>query len=125
MDRVPRLRRIRRSAPHRAGFEAIVTHPDAFRHVVCEPNRPPVPHGKDRPDLAFVPGGVLQGYSALLGKETARMRAGTTSSPATNEAAVEYGRLAAELRRAGRGRQQVDIQVAAIALALGRKPGDQ
>jgi len=33
-------------------------------------------------------------------------------------AAVEYGRLAAELHRRGRAVQQIDIQVAAIALTL-------
>jgi len=36
--------------------------------------------------------------------------------PYTREAAEEYGRLAAQLRRAGRTMQQVDMQVAAIAL---------
>lgn len=39
--------------------------------------------------------------------------------PYTNEAAEEYGRLAAELRRIGRPMQQIDIQLAAIALSLG------
>ena len=34
-------------------------------------------------------------------------------------AAVEYGRLAAELRRRGRSMQQIDIQIAAVALTLG------
>jgi tRNA(fMet)-specific endonuclease VapC len=34
-------------------------------------------------------------------------------------AAEEYGRLAAELRRIGRKMQQIDIQIAAIALSLG------
>ena len=38
--------------------------------------------------------------------------------PYTREAAEEYGRLAAQLRRAGRTMQQVDMQVAAIALTL-------
>ena len=33
-------------------------------------------------------------------------------------AALEYGRIAAELRRRGRAMQQVDIQIAAIALTL-------
>lgn len=37
----------------------------------------------------------------------------------TNEAAEEYGRIAAELRRLGRPMQQIDIQIAAIALTLG------
>jgi tRNA(fMet)-specific endonuclease VapC len=34
-------------------------------------------------------------------------------------AAVEYGRLASELRRRGRSMQQIDIQIAAIARCLG------
>jgi tRNA(fMet)-specific endonuclease VapC len=34
-------------------------------------------------------------------------------------AAWEYGRLFAELRRIGRPMQQIDIQIAAIALTLG------
>src|SRR5262245_33978775 len=38
--------------------------------------------------------------------------------PYTNEAAAEYGRIFAELRRAGRVVQQVDIQIAAIARTL-------
>jgi tRNA(fMet)-specific endonuclease VapC len=40
--------------------------------------------------------------------------------PFTPEAAQVYGHLYAELRRKGRLIQQVDLQVAAIALALGR-----
>jgi tRNA(fMet)-specific endonuclease VapC len=39
--------------------------------------------------------------------------------PYTNEAAEEYGRLSAELRRIGRPMQQIDTQIAAIALTLG------
>jgi tRNA(fMet)-specific endonuclease VapC len=39
--------------------------------------------------------------------------------PFTNEAAEEFGRLAAELRRIGRPMQQIDIQIAAIAITLG------
>jgi tRNA(fMet)-specific endonuclease VapC len=38
--------------------------------------------------------------------------------PYTRQAAEEYGGLAATLKRAGRTLQQVDIQVAAIALSL-------
>jgi tRNA(fMet)-specific endonuclease VapC len=34
-------------------------------------------------------------------------------------AAAEFGRLFAELRRVGRPMQQIDIQIAAIALSLG------
>ncbi len=39
--------------------------------------------------------------------------------PFDEEAAAAYGRIAAELRRAGRGMQIPDIQIAAIALSLG------
>jgi len=39
--------------------------------------------------------------------------------PFTESAAVEYGRLAAELRRVGRPMQQIDIMVASIAFSLG------
>lgn len=39
--------------------------------------------------------------------------------PFTNEAAEQFGRLAAELRRIGRPMQQIDIQIAAIAFTLG------
>ena len=46
--------------------------------------------------------------------------AGLSFWPYTREAAKEYGRLAAQLRRVGRTMQQVDMQVAAIALTLGQ-----
>ncbi len=39
--------------------------------------------------------------------------------PYTNAAAEVFGRLFAELRRIGRPMQQIDIQIAAIALTLG------
>jgi tRNA(fMet)-specific endonuclease VapC len=39
--------------------------------------------------------------------------------PFDKKAAFEYGRIAAELRRIGRPMQQIDIQIAAIAFALG------
>jgi tRNA(fMet)-specific endonuclease VapC len=35
-------------------------------------------------------------------------------------AAYQYGRLQAELRRQGRPMQQIDVQIAAVALTLGR-----
>jgi tRNA(fMet)-specific endonuclease VapC len=38
--------------------------------------------------------------------------------PYTNEAAEEYGRVFAELRRSGRVIQQIDMQIAAIARTL-------
>jgi tRNA(fMet)-specific endonuclease VapC len=40
--------------------------------------------------------------------------------PFDEQAAREYGRLAAELRRIGRPMQQIDIMVAAIARVLGK-----
>lgn len=39
--------------------------------------------------------------------------------PYTKEAAEEYGHLFTELRRIGRPMQQIDIQLAAVALTLG------
>jgi tRNA(fMet)-specific endonuclease VapC len=39
--------------------------------------------------------------------------------PFTEDAAKEFGRLAAEMRRRGRPMQQIDLQIAAIALTLG------
>jgi tRNA(fMet)-specific endonuclease VapC len=39
--------------------------------------------------------------------------------PYTNEAAEQYGRIFAELRRLGQPIQQVDIMIAAIAFTLG------
>lgn len=47
-----------------------------------------------------------------------RAMAGLSFWPYTRAAAEEYGRIAAHLRRAGRGMQQVDMQVAAIARTL-------
>jgi tRNA(fMet)-specific endonuclease VapC len=40
--------------------------------------------------------------------------------PYTHEAAEEFGRLFAELKRLGRPMQQIDIQIAAIARSLGK-----
>jgi tRNA(fMet)-specific endonuclease VapC len=48
-----------------------------------------------------------------------RALAGIVCWPFDLRAAEEYGRVAAELRRMGRPMQQIDIQVAAIALSLG------
>jgi tRNA(fMet)-specific endonuclease VapC len=39
--------------------------------------------------------------------------------PYTNEAAETFGRIFTRLKRAGRPMQQIDIQIAAIALTLG------
>jgi tRNA(fMet)-specific endonuclease VapC len=49
-----------------------------------------------------------------------RALAGLSCWPYTRDASEEYGRLAAELKRAGRIIQQVDLQIAAIALTLGQ-----
>jgi tRNA(fMet)-specific endonuclease VapC len=49
-----------------------------------------------------------------------RALTGLVSWPYTREAAEVYGRLAAELKRRGRTIQQVDLQVAATAISLGR-----
>src|SRR5262249_18155022 len=40
--------------------------------------------------------------------------------PFDEDAAYEYGRIVAELRRIGRPMQQVDMQIAAIAMSLGK-----
>ncbi|HEV3143246.1 MAG TPA: type II toxin-antitoxin system VapC family toxin [Gemmataceae bacterium] len=48
-----------------------------------------------------------------------RSVSGISCWPLDRKAAQEYGKLAAELRRIGRPMQQIDIQTAAISLALG------
>ena len=48
-----------------------------------------------------------------------RALSGILCWPFDRAAAEEYGRLAAELKRLGRPMQQIDIQIAAIALSLG------
>jgi tRNA(fMet)-specific endonuclease VapC len=52
-------------------------------------------------------------------KAIERARAGWRLWNFDEAAAREYGRLAALLRRTGRSMQQIDIQIAAIALTLG------
>jgi tRNA(fMet)-specific endonuclease VapC len=52
-------------------------------------------------------------------KRLVRGLSGIVCWPFTREAAEAYGRLAAELKRRGRPMQQIDIQIAAIALSLG------
>ncbi len=39
--------------------------------------------------------------------------------PSTNEAAEQFGRIFAQLRRIGRPMQQIDIMIAAVAFSLG------
>lgn len=61
-------------------------------------------------------------FSATRDANMALARAGVvklTLWPFDEAAAWEYGRLYAELRRLGRPMQQIDIQIAAIALSLG------
>lgn len=62
-------------------------------------------------------------YSRSRDKNLERLNralAGLSCWPFTREAAEEYGRLAARLKRAGCTIQQVDLQVAAIAMRLGQ-----
>jgi tRNA(fMet)-specific endonuclease VapC len=62
-------------------------------------------------------------FSASREKNLQRLRAVLPSLrvwPFNEEAAVQYGRLAAQLRRQGRPMQVPDLQIAAIALSLGR-----
>jgi tRNA(fMet)-specific endonuclease VapC len=53
-------------------------------------------------------------------KQLRRMLPELVVWPYDDRAAEEFGRLAAHLRRTGRSMQQIDIQVAAIALTLGQ-----
>jgi tRNA(fMet)-specific endonuclease VapC len=53
-------------------------------------------------------------------KNLRRALAAWTIWPYEKGAAEEYGRLYAELRRRGRLMQQIDVQIAAIALTLGQ-----
>ncbi|MBI3466292.1 MAG: type II toxin-antitoxin system VapC family toxin [Planctomycetes bacterium] len=52
-------------------------------------------------------------------KRLTRALSGIPCWPYSREAAEEYGRLAAELKRIGRSMQQIDIMIAAIARTLG------
>jgi tRNA(fMet)-specific endonuclease VapC len=61
-------------------------------------------------------------YSATRDKNRQRLIRSLSAIlcwPLDRTAAEEYGRIAAELKRTGRIIQQIDIQIAAIALALG------
>jgi tRNA(fMet)-specific endonuclease VapC len=60
--------------------------------------------------------------SASRDRNEAKLRHGLSRLviwPYSTEAAEEYGRIFAELRRIGRPMQQIDIQIAAIAASLG------
>ncbi len=48
-----------------------------------------------------------------------RALSGIICWPFDRAAAEDFGRLAAELKRVGRSMQQIDVQIAAIALSLG------
>jgi len=52
-------------------------------------------------------------------RRLARGLSGIPCWPLDRKAAEEYGRLAAELRQLGRPMQQIDIQIATIALTVG------
>jgi len=61
-------------------------------------------------------------FSQTRARNAARLRqqlAYLTIWPFDAAAAEEFGRLFAELRRQGRPMQQIDVQVAAVALSLG------
>ena len=78
------------------------------------------PVGIGVPVLAELAYGVEQSRSRDLNR--ARLRKALTIWwvwPFDNLAALEHGRIAVEPRRIGRPMQQIDIQVAAVAFALG------
>jgi tRNA(fMet)-specific endonuclease VapC len=52
-------------------------------------------------------------------KKLQRAKAGLAIWPFDEKAAAEFGRLRADLRRAGRPMQVIDMMIAAIALTLG------
>jgi tRNA(fMet)-specific endonuclease VapC len=72
------------------------------------------------PVLGEIAGGLEYSASREASWEIARRRLGKLLCwPYEKPAALEYGRLVAELRRIGRPMQQIDIQIAAIAFTLG------
>ena len=86
------------------------------RHEVMRGNRV----GIGIPVLAELAYGVEQSVAHDRNMQSLRKaRASWKVWRFDNRAAFEYGRLAAELRRIGRPMQQIDIQVADIALVLG------
>jgi tRNA(fMet)-specific endonuclease VapC len=94
------------------------------RHGVYERARAEVARGNrigiSVPVLAELYYGIE--FSASREKNLQRLHVALPSLaiwPFTEEAAAEYGRIAAELRRTGRPMQQVDIMVAATAQTLG------
>jgi tRNA(fMet)-specific endonuclease VapC len=72
------------------------------------------------PVLGEIIGGVEASTTRDQNWDVVRRGLGTLILwPFERAAAYEYGRLFAELRRMGRAMQQIDIQIAAIALTLG------
>lgn len=64
--------------------------------------------------------GVEASRSRELNRERlVRALSGIPCWPYTRDAAEEYGRIAVDLKRAGRPMQQIDIMIAAIAQTLG------
>ena len=93
-------------------------------------------HGvRERAKLVMAAGGKIGTGTPVLGELIAGIEFSATRNenlkrleralpvwivwPFDEKAAWEYGRLRAELRRRGRDMQQVDVQIAAIALSLG------
>jgi tRNA(fMet)-specific endonuclease VapC len=72
------------------------------------------------PVLGEIVGGLEASLSREASWEIARRKLGKLVCwPFERASAYEYGRIFAELKRRGRVIQQVDMQVAAIALTLG------
>lgn len=72
------------------------------------------------PVLGEIVGGLEGSDSREASWAIARRRLGKLLCwPYDRAAALEYGRIYAELRRTGRPMQQIDIQIAAIAITLG------
>jgi tRNA(fMet)-specific endonuclease VapC len=72
------------------------------------------------PVLGEIVGGLEGSASREASWAIARRRLGKLVCwPYDRAAAHEFGRIYAELRRFGRPMQQIDIQIAAIAIALG------
>jgi tRNA(fMet)-specific endonuclease VapC len=95
------------------------------RHGVWERAREEVARGNrigiGMPVLAELYFGVER--SATRDRNLQRLRLALSTLrvwPFTEEAAEQYGRIAAELRRIGRRMQVVDVMIAAIALSLGK-----
>ncbi len=96
-----------------------------YRHSVRERADEERHHGHRIGICVPVPGELWAGIEGSASRERneARLRHALSRLviwPYTNEAASEYGRLFAELRRIGRPMQQIDIQIAAIAFSLGK-----